>query len=76
MVDRTGREAVQYFINLWAASRSPFRNRPHVLAIKNIPLPTPNTHAPQRACRAVARTGYARAAWHSSGLFRTLHPQN
>jgi hypothetical protein len=43
MVDRTGREAVQYFINLWAASRSPFRNRPHVLEIKNTPCqrPTP-----------------------------------
>jgi hypothetical protein len=25
MVDRTGREAAQYFINLWAAIRSPLR---------------------------------------------------
>jgi hypothetical protein len=25
MVDRTGRDTVQYFINLWAAIRSPLR---------------------------------------------------
>jgi hypothetical protein len=25
MVDRTGRDAAQYFINLWAAIRSPLR---------------------------------------------------
>jgi hypothetical protein len=38
------------------------RNQAHVLEIKNIPLPTRNTHAAQRACRAAARSGYARAA--------------